>query len=104
MNVKFPDDLLERSEKEIKEMVLNVGLIPFSKFLVSYLKEKDTFSKLNEKENFVLLEKVAIAVDSVLTYYQMVKEKNEVSPLESDLVNKFIEMYSANEKRRCEYR
>jgi len=32
MNVKFPDDLLEKSEKEIKEMVLKVGLIPFSKF------------------------------------------------------------------------
>ena len=104
MNIKIPVDLLNKSEKEIKEMILEVGLVPFSDFLVSYLKEKNTFVELNKKENFVLLEKVAIAVDSILTYYQMVKKKDESSPIESGLVNKFIELYSLNEKKMCTYR
>jgi len=104
MNIKIPVDLLNKSEKEIKEMILEVGLIPFSNFLVSYLKEKNTFIELSKTENFVLLEKVAIAVDSVLTYYQMIKKKDESSPIESGLVNKFIEFYSLNEKRMCDCR
>jgi len=85
-------------------MVLEVGLVPFSKFLVSYLKEKDTFLKLKDKGNFELLEKVAIAVDSVLFYYQITKNVKKNPPIDNDLVNKFIEMYSEYEKNICEYR
>lgn len=99
MHVRIPDDLKNKSEKQIREMILDFGVIPFSMDLVSYLEKKENLEKL--RNNLELLEKIAITIDSVLTYYQMTKmiDKTKEKPLiDSKLVNKFIELYSSSSK------
>jgi hypothetical protein len=105
MNIKIPNDLINKSEKEIREMISDVGLVPFSKILVSYLENKDNLNNL--KTDLNLLEKIAISIDSVLAYYQinkMIERTSEKPPIHSDLVNKFIGLYLANSKKMYEYR
>lgn len=100
----LPKDLLEKSEKEIKEMISEVGLDHFSKALVSYLEHGNNLDDL--KNNLELLEKVAIAIDSVLACYQMLNigKAKKTSPVNTILINKFINLYSANSRKMYECR
>lgn len=99
MLVNIPNDLKNKSEKEIREMILSIGVVPFSVYLVSYLEKKENLEKL--RNDLELLEKIAITIDSVLAYYQMTKITSKIQDkplIDSKLVNKFIELYSSSNK------
>lgn len=100
MNIEIPKDLLNKTDREIKEMISEIGLINFSKVLVSFL---ETPKKIEElKSNPQLLEKMAFTIDSVLMYYQMTKNSSKIKsnelPIKEELINQFLEIYSTHSK------
>lgn len=103
MNIR-PEDLLNKTEKEIREIILKVGLDPFSTFLTSYLSDESNLDKL--KTDPELFQKIAVILDSVLSYYQISRRAEDFSkktPVRSDLVNKFIALYPADNDNTYQY-
>ncbi len=100
MHIEIPKDLLKKTSKEIKEMILEVGLSNFSKILTVYLANPKSIEEL--KNNPELLEKIAITVDSVLTYYQMTKntkaQELKQFPINKKLITQFIDLYTTHSK------
>lgn len=97
MNIKLPDDLLSKTDKEIREMILSYGLDNFSKILVSFLENEVSFNEL--PDNPELLCKVAITIDAVLRLYQIRRFSGSIqkeSIISQNLVNKFVDIYQKN--------
>lgn len=96
MKLEIPKDLINKTDREIKEMISTIGLVNFSRFLSIYLEDSKNLDQL--KNNQIALEKVAMALDAVLMYYQMSRNnpENKIDkfPLNNDLINKFMDIYS----------
>lgn len=101
MNIEIPKDLLNKTDREIKEMILDIGLINFSNFLSKYLSNIKNLEKIKDDPNS--LEKIVSAIDSVLMYYQMTKntegQKSTQLPINENLINQFLELYSLCNKK-----
>lgn len=103
MNIEIPKDLINKTDREIKELILEIGLINFSNFLSKYLSDSKNLDKI--KNDPISLEKIASAIDSVLMYYQMTKstEESKQLPISENLINQFLELYSTCNQSKYGY-
>lgn len=99
--IDIPKDLIHKTDREIKEIISEVGLTNFSKIFSIYLMNPKNLESL--KDNPELLEKVAFTLDSILMYHQMTKNKPESKHIvlpDNDSVNRFVEIYSLFSKEK----